>query len=349
MKATDVIIAGAGLIGLTTAYYLVRQGLSVRVLDAGRVGREASWAGGGILWPLYAWRYPEAVQRMAQHGRAIYPKLCEDLLVKTGIDAEYRESGLLLLDEFEAARQWCARHDEPVQPASALNGTSRLSAGLLLPGVGQVRNPRLCQALAVALRTDGVALHESEPVVSVVTDNGRFTGMLSGNGFYPADIGIVAAGAWSSHLLPRLEIFPVKGQMLLLRGAPGQLPHILLDQGRYVIPRADGHILVGSTVEDAGFNKQIDARVETELRGVLDSTIPELARAECVRHWAGLRPGTADGVPYVGAVPDSKGLYVNAGHHRNGVVMAPASAQLLVEMIVSEAQRPMAHDYRIAR
>lgn len=339
MQSTDVIIAGGGLMGLSSAYYLASKGLSVRLLDSGRIARQASWAGGGILWPLYAWRYPQAVQEMAQCGRRLYPAWCESLREETGIDPQFRECGLLVGDTQEQpnAQHWCNNNQESLEiiedAGAAQAGLTLQTPVMRLPKVAQVRNPRLCKALAASLAASGVIIHEHEAVESVSGHDGLFQGMRSKQAFYPAKIGIVAAGAWSSQLVADTRLFPVKGQMLLLRGEPGLLKHILLYKGHYVIPRADGQILVGSTVEHAGFDVTTDANVQQKLQACAAELVPALGRLPMVLHWAGLRPATDDDVPFVGSVPGSSGLYINAGHYRNGVVTAPASAALLTRLI----------------
>lgn len=343
MKSTDIVIAGAGLMGLTSAYYLSRQGYSVRLIDAGRVGRQASWAGGGILWPLYAWRYPKPVQEMAQAGRKLYPQLCAQLLSTTGIDAEYRETGMLVVDSDESdnAAHWCAENNEPRQIITAGDAAPGLNTQgpiTYLPKVAQVRNPRLCKALKAHLLSVGVDVVENEAVSDVTECDGKFTGLRTDKEFYAAQNGVICTGAWASKLLPRIKVYPVKGQMLLLRGAPGVLNRIILNAGRYIIPRADGHILVGSTLESAGFNTDTDTQSAKQLKAAFDDVLPALGDLAIVQHWAGLRPATDSGVPLVGKVPSAEGLYVNAGHYRNGVVAAPASALLLSQLIESQGQ-----------
>lgn len=343
MKSTDIVIAGAGLMGLTSAYYLSRQGYSVRLIDSGAVGRQASWAGGGILWPLYAWRYPKPVQKMAQAGRKLYPELCAQLFSTTGIDAEYRETGMLILDtdESDNAASWCAENDEPRQIITSKDtalGVNSQCPITYLPKVAQVRNPRLCKALKAHLLSVGVDIVEHEAVKEVVEHAGQFTGMRTENETYAAKNGVICTGAWASSLLPQINVYPIKGQMLLLRGAPGALNRIILNAGRYIIPRADGHILVGSTVEKTGFKTDTDAHTAKQLKAVFDDILPAVGDLPVVQHWAGLRPATKSGVPLVGKVPSVEGLYVNAGHYRNGVVAAPASATLLRNMITKNVE-----------
>ncbi|MDN5940160.1 MAG: FAD-binding oxidoreductase, partial [Salinisphaera sp.] len=246
-------MAGGGLLGLCTAWYLRRRGLSVTVFDAGRAGGAASWAGGGILWPIYPWRYPLQVQNLALAGAARYPALCKALYAAPGIDCELRRCGALVLDEGEreAALAWAATRgwDAVVQDAAVLTAIApglRARQAVALPQVTQLRNPRLCRALVQALRRDGVAVREHCAVHGLRLSAGRIQELDTEQGPALARRVVIAAGAWSDQLAPAgvvPRVRPVRGQMLLLRGRPGLLPGIVIRAGRYLIPRADGRIL----------------------------------------------------------------------------------------------------------
>jgi len=152
---------------------------------------------------------------------------------------------------------------------------------------------------------------------------------------------VVAAGAWSADVLREYgvvaDVVPVRGQMLLVRGDAGLLSQILLYEGHYLIPRRDGHILIGSTIEHVGFDKSTTTEAAEILRQSAYEMLPELGKYPVVMQWAGLRPGTLDGVPYIGEVPGAAGLYVNTGHFRNGVTLAPASVRLLVDLMTERS------------
>lgn len=341
-----MVIAGAGVIGLATAWALRRRGATVTVLDAGRAGREASWAGGGILWPIYPWRYPASVQSMAQRGVTLYPDLCAELSALTGIDPEWRRTGLLVLDRAEqaAAIRWaeCAsRGCERLTPERLRRhapGVNAQEGAVLLSDVAQVRNPRLCRALSAALRKRGVAVQEHQPVREVVQRGGRFVGFRTEHGLLAADAGVIACGAWARNIagvvgMPSVE--PVRGQMLLFAGTPGNLRHILVRRGNYAIPRADGRVVVGSTVEHVGFDQIPTAAVHQRLRQVAMELAPRLAECQLQAHWCGLRPATADGQAFVGKLPAVAGLYASIGHYRNGLVQAPAAAEMLATELLA--------------
>lgn len=361
--AETVTIVGAGIVGLTTALALSDAGLAVRVVERGAVGREASWAGGGILCPLHPWRYPDAVQALAWRAAAAYPALAERLAVATGIDPEWTPSGLLILDGDEAAaRAWSRRWDQPAAictPAEVATLEPALACAnrpaVRLAAVAQVRNPRLLRALAQALEARGVAIHTRCPVQRLQVAAGRVVALETGTGLLATDGPVVvAAGAWSAGLLAPLgaplPVAPIKGQMLLFEAAPGLIRHVVLQTDRYAVPRRDGRVLFGSTVEQAGFDTATDAATREQLQADAVRLIPALAKARLAAHWAGLRPGSPEGIPVVGRHPALRNLWVNAGHFRNGVLLAPATAELLVDRLLGRvpALDPAPYDWPCA-
>ncbi|WP_313110878.1 NAD(P)/FAD-dependent oxidoreductase, partial [Stutzerimonas nitrititolerans] len=208
-----------------------------------------------------------------------------------------------------------------------------------MPGVANVRNPRLLAALREALqRMPNVRVVEHSPVEALVQEGGRIVGVRTAQGEWRGEQVVMAAGAWSAGLLAplgiELPVKPMKGQMILYKCAEDFLPSMVLAKRRYAIPRRDGHILVGSTLEDIGFDKAPTEEALESLKATAVELLPALADAEVVKHWAGLRPGSPDGVPYIGAVPGFDGLWLNCGHFRNGLVLAPASCQLLADLML---------------
>lgn len=344
-----VLVVGGGAIGMLSALRLAEAGLEVRLLDRGPLGRESSWAGGGIVSPLYPWRYSPAVTALAHWSQDFYPALGERLRQETGIDPEVHVTGLYWLDlEDEAeALAWAAREGRPLaavdidsvhQAVPALGpGFSR---ALFMSGVANVRNPRLLAALREALaRLPNVTLEENQPVTSFVREGERVVGVRTASGEWRADRVVVAAGAWSGELLAslglELPVKPMKGQMILYKCAEDFLPRMVMADGRYAIPRRDGHILVGSTLEDVGFDKTPTGEALESLKASAEALLPALAGAEVVKQWAGLRPGSPEGIPYIGPVPGFEGLWLNCGHFRNGLVLAPASCELLADLLLA--------------
>jgi len=211
-----------------------------------------------------------------------------------------------------------------------------------MAGVANVRNPRLVKALKAALLAlPNVTLREHCQITGFVEDSGRVTGVQTANGVLQADEVVLSAGAWSGDLLRtlglELPVEPVKGQMILFKCAEDFLPSMVLAKGRYAIPRRDGHILVGSTLEHAGYDKTPTEDALASLKASAVELLPALKDATVVGHWAGLRPGSPEGVPYIGPVPGHDGLWLNCGHYRNGLVLAPASCQLFTDLLTGAA------------
>jgi glycine oxidase len=339
---------GGGVIGLLSALNLAQAGLSVIVCDQACVGREASWAGGGIVSPLYPWRYSPAVTALAHWSQDFYPGLAQRLLADTGVDPEVHVTGLYWFDLEDQAEAlaWAEREGRPlveVDIAEVYRALPMLALGfsraLQMPGVANVRSPRLVRALRQALlQMPNVTLHELCPVTGFVREGGQIRGVKTAQGELLADQVVVAAGAWSAQLLAELDIAlpvePVKGQMILYKCAADFLPSMLLAERRYAIPRRDGHILVGSTLEFEGFDKTPTDSALASLKASAEALLPALADAEVVMHWAGLRPGSPEGIPFIGPVPGHDGLWLNCGHYRNGLVLAPASCQLLADLML---------------
>lgn len=344
----ETIIIGGGVIGLLSAYQLAGAGQHVVLLESGETGSEASWAGGGIVSPLYPWRYSPAVTALAHWSQDFYPGFGDSLYEQTGVDPEVHETGLYWLDlhDEEEALAWAERQGRPLQRVTVERVRAAVPAlgkgfskAVFMPGVANVRNPRLLRALREALaRMANVRIVEHCAVTGFMREDGRVLGVQTAQGEIRAERVVVAAGAWSGELLATLglalPVKPMKGQMILFKCAEDFLPSMVLAKRRYAIPRRDGHVLVGSTLEDVGFDKTPTEDALDSLRATAAELLPALADAEVVRHWAGLRPGSPDGVPYIGEVPGFEGLWLNCGHFRNGLVLAPASCRLLADLML---------------
>ncbi len=359
----DFIVIGGGLIGMLTARELAAGGAQVELLERGTIGQESSWAGGGILSPLYPWRYNAPVTRLAHWSQERYREVAAELLDETGIDPEWTPSGLLMIDdqdERDEAVAWAVNfgyemeylrgagleHCEP-----ALNAGGR--AALWMPEVAQMRNPRLIKAMRKSLEQQRVTITEQCEVKQFLFEGERIVGVISEEGERRAGAVVLAGGAWSGRLLAELgyslPVEPVRGQMVLFKAEPGVLQRIVLSGERYLIPRRDGRILIGSTLEHVGFQKETTDEARAGLEAVARNLVPALANYPVEHHWAGLRPGSPQGVPFICAHPGLPGLYVNSGHYRNGVVTGLASAHLLADLALQREPTLDPAAYRIDR
>ncbi|SFI10048.1 glycine oxidase ThiO [Modicisalibacter xianhensis] len=357
----DFLVVGGGVIGMMTTLQLADAGHRVTLVERGECGREASWAGGGIVSPLYPWRYSMPISQLSRWSEGFYPELSLRLLEETGIDPEYRQKGLLYLrvDDEARALEWAREVGKPLERVGAdflyakePQAAPGFENGLWMPTLGSIRNPRLVQALRARLEAmPKVELREGVAVERLLTEGDRVVGVASRDGQLSAEHTIVCGGAWAGQLLGTvgidLPVRPVKGQMILFKAPPGLVERVVLMDGRYVIPRNDGRILAGSTLEDVGYDKATTAEARESLHASALCIIPALAQCPVEHHWAGLRPGSPDGIPFIGAAPGLQGLSVNAGHYRNGLVLAPASTRLLVDALLGRTPIVDPEPYRL--
>jgi len=354
--SADIVIIGGGVIGLTIARRLTKEGLAVTLLERAQVGREASWAGAGVLAPPNPHR-KDAVAELQLRSLAMYPIFCEELFQESGIDPEYEpcgelevafdDAGLEVLREderaaggrrmpdgrlaFEIHSGVAIRRIEPVVSSEAVGS-------LECRQTAQVRNPRLLRSLHTACVRAGVQIHENTPVLDFVVDGGRITGVRTETGIIVASHVVLCAGAWSSQIGERLQsvmsVHPVRGQMVLLKLDGRPFGRIIARGKTYLVPRRDGHLLLGATEEPkAGFAKRNTAK---GIAGLLERAVrmvPMLADAPVAATWSGLRPGTPDDMPYVGPVPGLEGLIAATGHYRTGLTMAPVTAEVVAAII----------------
>ncbi len=347
----DVAIVGAGIIGCALARELAHGGARVTLLERGRPGSEASAAAAGMLGPRAECEAPGPLLTLGVASLALYGDVARGLCDETGIDPEYEREGVLYValdadDErlLGARADWQGRAGFPVERLDAHQVRSLepglaedARAGFLFPEDHRVDNVRLTRAYAVAAARLGVELRTGISVRRVLHERGRALGVEAAGGSIAAGAVVNAAGAWSDELAPRpghLPVKPVRGQMAMLLMARPPFRHAIYSRGVYLVPRRDGRLLAGSTYEDVGFDKRVTAEA---MGGILARTLhlaPILGAATLADTWAGLRPGSADGLPILGGDPEIAGLYYATGHYRNGILLAPATARALAELVL---------------
>jgi glycine oxidase len=358
----DVLIVGGGVIGLTVAYFLAREGVRVEVVDKGDFGQEASWAGAGILPPGNAAEARTLFDKLRAHSVALFPALSADLLERTGIDNGYLCcGGLEFVSESDAASDQEWRGDgiafellrapalAQLEPALA----PALESAYHIPELAQLRNPRHLKALVAGCSALGVGLRPGCPVHGVELRGQRVTAVRTGIGPLTAGRYLFAAGAWSEALLDAIGwhpgIHPVRGQIALLNPGVPLFRRVLMWGARYLVPRPDGRVLIGSTEEDAGFDKRTTAAAISDLLTLASTLVPALADAHLERCWAGLRPGSPDGLPFLGAVPGFDNLFIAAGHFRAGIQLSAATGLCMTELLLGRPTTVPLGPFRLDR
>ena len=362
-----IAIIGAGVSGLLSALELVEQGCTITLFDQQHAGHAASWAGGGILSPMYPWRYTNEVNHLAQHGKQLYQQWNEKLQPKTGIDFQIHDTGMLIFDEadFELGLNYKDQYQDPMQHCEYLQReqletvnphiSAQFQHAIYFPHLANVRNPRLLKSLISYLKQHPqVEVYENTWIEKFNIQNQKIQSVESANGQrFVADQFVIATGAWSHCWAEQLQLSipvePVQGQMMLFKTPENWLPTMCMNNVMYLIPRRDGHIVCGSSMDHIGFDKRPNVQTQQNIYKACIEMVPELANFPIVKQWAGLRPSSPTGIPYIGKMPELNNLWANFGHYRNGLCMGPASAQLLRQLMLNQDTRVDAKAYSTER
>ena len=367
----SVAIIGAGVIGLAIAWRLAARGVAVRIFDRGVAGAAASHAAAGML-AACAEAEPgeEALVALGRESQARWPAFAAELLAASGIDVELRPEGTLLL-ALTADDQARLTHllvfqqklGLPLQWISAADTRRRephlagkLAGAVFSPEDTQVDNRKLVAALRVAAQAAGASVSEHQPVRAISSRGGRVDGIILGDGTkVPADVVVLAAGAWARSIEgvdPKLRppVRPIKGQMLALRMNPAAplLSHVVWAPGAYLVPRRDGRLLVGATVEEKGYDTSLTAGGMLTLLEAAWRAVPAIEELAIDEMWVGHRPGSRDDAPILGAGPID-GLIYASGHHRNGILLAPITADAIVRLVLDSAVEAVIRPFGIER
>lgn len=364
---SDVVIIGGGVIGLSLAYELSVEGVrDVTLLERRTLGREASWAGAGILTPAGA-EARAPIDRLRALSLRRVAEWSARLRDETGIDNGYRPWGeLQLATDAETASALRVKADawradglavEPLTGDELAQLEPRLASDLTaayrLPEGAQLRNPWHLRALAAACARRGVRLLTGTPATGFDVEGGRVTAVRTPAGRLAGERFVVAAGAWSPALLRGAGLTvpgePVRGQIVLLDTPVAPLRHVVWAGSRYLVPRPEGRVLVGSTEDHAGFESHPTAGGVASLLALAHRLVPELAEARFDRAWAGLRPGSPDALPILGRAPGRDNLYLATGHFRSGFELSAGSAVLLGQLLRGEAPEQSLEPFRAER
>ncbi|MGD0315041.1 MAG: glycine oxidase ThiO [Xanthobacteraceae bacterium] len=366
----SVAIIGAGVVGLGIAWRLAGRA-AVTVFDRGKAGSGASHAAAGMLAACCeAEPGEEALIALGRESQARWPAFAEELLRTSGIDVELRREGILHLaltadDQAEIAQrlEFHRRLDLPLEWLSAAATRARephlagkIAGALFSPEDHQVDNRKLVQALRVAAEAAGATICEHRPVKEIVVQGGRAKGvLLQDQTVAAADIVVLAAGAWSRGIagLPpdgRPPVRPLKGQMLTLRmdAAAPLISHVVWAPGAYMVPRRDGRLIVGATVEEKGFDETITAGGVLALLEAAWRAVPAVEELPIEEMCVGHRPGSRDDAPILGRGP-LEGLFYATGHHRNGILLAPVTADAMARLILDDMVEPAIKPFCLER
>jgi glycine oxidase len=351
----NVLIIGGGVIGLSIAYELHTAGVrDITVVDRSAAGMEASWAAAGMLAATAECCKFDEFFELCSESAAMYQDLADKLQERTGIDIGYRRSGTLQVAfTSEQAREISEKFE--LQKAAGVrsellsaDGIRKLEPGLSAsivagahyPDDHYVDNRSLLNALLDHAKTSSIQLIEHTLIdrLSIVGD--RVTGAIAGDREFAADVTILATGAWTSDielgLGERLNVRPVKGQMIALVGGSVDLTHVVYGPDRYIVPRHQGRVLVGATVEDAAFDRTVYEAVSEHLHRAAVEIFPMLSEFHVADSWTGFRPATGDELPLLGRLPGREGAFVATGHYRNGILLAPITARIIADEVLGK-------------
>ncbi len=381
----DVLIIGGGVIGLSLAWDLAQHGQSVQVIDRGEPGKEASWAGAGILPPA-SWKTAlHPYDQLRALSSELHPQWAAALSLQTGIDTGYRLCGGIYLartpGETASLMAWAgAAADEGIEvrrlnereleesgvttwgrllacPGSGGQDTGhskKLLAAYFLPHEAQLRNPRHLQALRIACEQWGVEITPGVEAQGFDIRAGRLAAVITSADPLQARQFCFTSGAWTGKLCTRLGIplgiLPIRGQMVLFNtGEASSLKPIVTEGSRYLVPRDDGRVLAGSTEEEVGFDKSTTEEAIADLTSFARGLIPALENAPVERTWAGLRPASFDGLPYLGPLPGLSNCFIASGHFRSGLYLSPATAVVMSQLLRGEQPRIDLGPFRVLR
>ena len=353
----DTLIVGGGLIGCAVAAELASRGQRVTVLERGEPGGEASGAAAGMLTPQVEARADSPFFRLSLESRNRYPSWVETLREETDLDVGFRRCGLLrcvfregdasLRDAYRWQTEAGLRVEARTPEALAAELEGRLSRevreAVFFPDEAAVDPPLLTRAAWLSAQRRGVRVRSGVTARSFRIENGICRGVETDEGLFRASVTVDAAGAWAafdrSGRVP-VPVHPVRGQIVQLRVDGPPLGTMVCSEEVYLVPRADGTVLLGSTVELAGFRKAVTAEAVERLISAALALVPALRSAQFLSAWSGLRPGTPDGLPLLGesGVP---GLALATGHFRNGILLAPATALVIADLLTARTPRDL--------
>lgn len=367
-KNKEVLIIGGGVIGLSIARELRKKGVKkITILERGKTGRESSFAAAGMLAPNAETDKPDDFFYFCSASNQLYPQFAEELFAETDVDIELEKSGTLYLaftetDAAEIRRRlaWQKKADFNIEHLSATEvhqlepfvSPDALEA-LFFPNDWQVENRKLLVALKKYAELNNVEIIENAEVESLLIENAKIIGAQTINRKFTAEKVVLTTGAWTSLIkangisMPKVK--PIRGQIIGFKTAKRLFQRVIYSPRGYLVPRLDGRILAGATVEDAGFEKNNTASGIEFLRDTALEIAPNLVNLELNEKWAGLRPFAADGLPILGAFPEIENLFIATAHYRNGILLAPLTAKIMADKITENSTSNYLESFSLRR
>ena len=328
-----IAIIGGGIIGCLTAIKLKESGFEVLVVDKHEIGKESSWAGAGILFPLMPWNYEPKVYDLCMLASSFYENFSKKLYDSTGIDPEYKKTGMTLIPPYqkEDVIKWANS-----QNLSFEETFFRGSESINFPSIAQIRSPRLMKSIKLFMKKMEIEIIENIELAEIQDKKGVVKKWPTKiNSFIVADYYVITSGAWTSNLKDnyKSKIYPVRGQMIQYKASNLKIKTILYSNDFYILQRKDGVIIAGSTIEEVGFDETVTIDKKEALIRKAEALIPDLADIQVENHWEGFRPGTKKNITIIQKDDDYENVFINSGHFRYCLTMAPQSAENLKEIL----------------
>jgi glycine oxidase len=365
---SEILIIGGGIIGLSIARNLRKLGVKkITILERGKLGQEASFAAAGMLAVQAETNKCDTFFRFCDESRNLFPNFAAELLDETGIDIELETSGTLYLSfnendsiEINKRFEWQKSAGLTVEKLNATEIrkiepfiSPDVREGLFFEKDWQVENRKLLSALKLFAENNNIDVCENEEVVAILNEKNRVIGVETKNGKFLADKVIITTGAWTSFIkttdfvLP--EIKPIRGQMLSVKTAKRLFSKVIYSPRGYIVPRRDGRILAGATVEDIGFDSNITREGMDNIFANTLELVPSLENLGIAEKWSGLRPFFADGLPILGRIPNFDNILIATAHFRNGILLAPKTAEIIAKQAINSIESEYSVEFGISR
>ncbi len=365
---TEVLIIGGGVIGLSIARELHKKGAKkITILERGAIGKEASFAAAGMLAPNAETDKRDEFYYFCSESNQLYPQFAQELFAETDVDIELEKSGTLYLaftetdvEEIRERLAWQRKADFNIEHLSAAEihklepfVSPDVREALFFPNDWQVENRKLLAALQKYAILNNIQVIENTEVRNLLVKDGKIVGAETTNQKFAAEKAVLAAGAWTSliktnnFLLPNIK--PIRGQILSFKTAKRLFRRVIYSPRGYIVPRLDGRILAGATVEDAGFDKSVTKEGIEFLRDNALEIAPNLLNLKQGEKWAGLRPFAVDGLPILGAFPGIENLFIATAHYRNGILLAPLTAKIMADKIIENSASRYLESFSLRR